>query len=378
MRAGVRTRAPFGVAEDQARCNVAGFVSGSSSLSSLVEGGEPRRLVVRRDALVIEGHTLEDVELVGYAVGPELGTAPIAVVVGGITASPFPFSGPEAWWPSLRAEELIDPRRQTVLAPCWPGNGSTWRGFDEGALPPLSAAGLAALMAAWLDGVGAVTPVTYLGASLGGMVGVALAAHHPRRVARLVAISAALRPDGWGTAMRHVQRELVRDGLRNGEVATAMARARQLGILTYRGRRELDLRFGVLSPGVERPPVAAYLDHHGAAFAARFPVRTFMLLSEAIDRCQLHSRGLLANVTAEVIVVGVPGDLLFPFELQEEMHRELVAAGVRASLWELESEFGHDAFLADQARLAELLRTAFGLPRAIARVEEAIWPETAS
>ena len=50
------------------------------------------------------------------------------------------------------------------------------------------------------------------------MVGVVFAARHPERCAKLVTISAGLRPDGWGTATRHLQRELVRDGLRNGDV----------------------------------------------------------------------------------------------------------------------------------------------------------------
>ena len=175
-----------------------------------------------------------------------------------------------------------------MLALCWPGNGSTWRGFDEGPLPPLSALGLADLIAAWLDGIGCSSPVD-------------VPRREPRwprrnrargapsrsRCARLVTISAGLRPDGWGTATRHLQRELVRDGQRTGDVATGMVRARQLGMLTYRGRDELDTRFGVLSPGLAQPPVAAYLDHHGQRFAQRFPVRTFLLLSEAIDRCRL-------------------------------------------------------------------------------------------
>ncbi|HTR50971.1 MAG TPA: homoserine dehydrogenase [Kofleriaceae bacterium] len=323
----------------------------------------PRRLVVHREAMVIEGHALADVELAGYALGPELGTAPIVVVVGGITASPFPFGdgdGHEAWWPALDGPDRIDPAHTTVLVPCWPGNGSTWRDFDDPgiALPPLSAAGLADLVAAWLDGIGVRAAVTYVGASLGGLVGVALAVRHPERVARLVTISAGLRPDGWGTATRHLQRELVRDAQRAGEVATGMVRARQLGMLTYRGRDELDTRFGVLGPELAQPPVAAYLDHHGRRFAERFPVRTFLLLSEAIDRCQIGDRRALARVTADVIVVGVPGDLLFPFALQHELYRELQAAGASASLWKLDSEFGHDAFLADQDRLAELLADA--------------------
>ena len=329
----------------------------------------PRPVAVRRDAMVIEGHSLDDVVLGGYVLGAPLGTAPVVIVVGGITASPFPFgdpaSGAEPWWPALHAAELIDPTRMTLLCPCWPGNGSSWRGFgdDATAIPAVSALGLADLIAAWVDGIGCTTPATYVGASLGGLVGIAFAARHPERCARLITISAGLRPDGWGTATRHLQRELVRDGLRAGDVATGMVRARQLGMLTYRGRDELDTRFGVLVPGLAVPPVAAYLDHHGQRFAANFPVRTFLLLSEAIDRCRFAAdpasvRAVLARVTADVFVVGVPGDLLFPYPLQNELYRELQAVGATCSLWKLDSEYGHDAFLADQDRLAALLRDA--------------------
>jgi homoserine dehydrogenase len=331
----------------------------------------PRPAVVTLPTLSLEGHVLHDVSLAGWMAGPALGTAPVVVVVGGITASPFPFGdgvpeadgGVEAWWPALQAPDLIDPARVTVLCPCWPGNGSTWRGFDGPDVPHVSVLGLADLLVAWLDGIGCTAPVTYVGASLGGMVGVAFAARHPARCARLVAISAGLRPDGWGTATRHLQRELVRDGLRNGDVTTGMIRARQLGMLTYRGRAELDVRFGTLVPGLERPPVADYLDHHGRRFAERFPVRTFLLLSEAIDRGSIapdaHAlRAALSRVTAETVVVGVPGDMLFPWALQVELHRQLQAAGAHSSLWTLDSVFGHDAFLADQERLADLLRAA--------------------
>jgi homoserine dehydrogenase len=330
----------------------------------------PRRHDVAHASLVVEGHRLDDVALSGWAYGPPLGTAPITVVVGGITASPFPLGdgrgesagGVDPWWPALFAPDLIDLASTTVLCPCWPGNGSTWRGFDEQAAP-LSVLGLADLVAAWLDGLTVNTPVTFVGASLGGLVGVAFATRHAARCRTLVTISAGLRPDGWGTATRHLQRELVRDGLRNGDVATGMIRARQLGMLTYRGRLELDTRFGSFTPGLERPPVADYLDHHGRRFAERFPVRTFLFLSEAIDRGALGvdaraRRAALEAVTAETIVIGVPGDMLFPWGLQVELHRELQAAGAHSSLWTLDSVYGHDAFLADQEKLADLLRGA--------------------
>ncbi len=337
----------------------------------------PRRLVIEHPSISIEGRVLDDVQLGGWVYGPELGTAPVVLIVGGITASPFPFGDGQAegddpktaWWPALCAPDLIDPAKYTVLCPSWPGNGSTWKGFDDPhAHETISVAGLADLVAAWLDGCGCSTPVTWIGASLGGMVGVLFAARHPDRCAKLITISAGLRPDGWGTATRHLQRELVRDGLRNGDVTTGMMRARQLGMLTYRGRDELDTRFGKLLPHLDRPPVAEYLDHHGRRFAERFPVKTFLLLSEAIDRESMGDaaavRDAIGRVNAETIVVGVPGDMLFPWALQVELHRALQAAGADSSLWKLESLFGHDAFLADQDRLADLLRGAgaFGKP----------------
>src|SRR3954468_1426878 len=106
----------------------------------------PRREEVRIGAMTVEGHALSSVVLGGYVLGPAIGTAPVVIVVGGITALPFPFgdaaSGTDPWWPALNAPDLIDPETTTVLCPCWPGNGSTWQGFDEGAIPQLSALGL--------------------------------------------------------------------------------------------------------------------------------------------------------------------------------------------------------------------------------------------
>src|SRR6185436_9742193 len=121
----------------------------------------PRRLVIEHPALTIEGRSLEGTQLGGWVYGPELGTAPAVLIVGGITASPFPFGDGEAegedpraaWWPAMCAPDLIDPAKHTVLCPSWPGNGSTWSGFDDPhSHESISVAGLSDLVAAWLDG----------------------------------------------------------------------------------------------------------------------------------------------------------------------------------------------------------------------------------
>jgi homoserine dehydrogenase len=282
------------------------------------------------------------------------------VLLGGITATDRPLDGDgePGWWPAVGA--VIDRRRTAVYAPALAGKGTTWPGM---AGSTASAAELSDLVEAWLTAAGCPDGAVVVGASLGGLVGLTLAARRPARVGRLVVVSAGARPDGWGAGVRHLQRELVRDALAAGDAARGMSLARQLGMLTYRGRSEIDERFPVERPDDGPPPIAGYLDHHGRKFAAAFDPAAFLLLSDAIDRPPFGAdrpgiRAALAAIRARVLVVGVPDDLLFPFRLQAELVEDLRLAGVEASLRTLPSVYGHDAFLADQEALARILDDA--------------------
>jgi len=322
------------------------------------------------------GGQLHGVTLLGHAWGQPLGAAPVVVLAGGITADALPLGDGQkpGWWQALDVGGLVDLTRCTVLAPGTLGNVSDWPalraqdGTDTVDLPHLTPFDLAMATEAWLSHIGCPDGVTWIGASVGGLVGLALACRRPERIKRLITISAGHRPDGWGTGVRHLQRELVRDGLRatwsspqarRAGIDVAMKRARQLGMLSYRGRDELNTRFGRLEPGTALPPIASYLEHNGDKFARRFSPQRFLMLSDAIDRFHLADRAdlpaLLATLRCAVTVVGVPSDLLFPLALQAELHALLLAAGVRSQLLEFTSAFGHDAFLADQLRLVHLL-----------------------
>lgn len=333
----------------------------------------PRALHARADLRTELGAILRAVDLRGHAYGQPLGTAPVVVLAGGITADALPLGDGQqpGWWQALHACGLLDSERQTILAPGTLGNVSDWPhlraldGSDVTELPRLTPFDLAEATEAWLAENDCPQGITWLGASVGGLVGLALAIRHPRRVQRLITISAGYRPDAWGTGIRHLQRELVRDALRapdvdpelrRARVAAAMKRARQLGMLSYRGRDELSARFGRLEPDAHVPPIASYLEHNGEKFAKRFSPQRFLLLSEAIDRFHLEPLpAVLATLRCRVTVVGVPSDLLFPLTQQEELHELLGQADVPSRLLMFESLFGHDAFLADSVRLAQLL-----------------------
>ena len=58
----------------------------------------PRRLVIEHVSIEIEGRTLEDVQLGGWVYGPELGTAPVVLIVGGIAMIVVPALLQAAGW----------------------------------------------------------------------------------------------------------------------------------------------------------------------------------------------------------------------------------------------------------------------------------------
>ena len=70
----------------------------------------PRRLVIEHLSITIEGRQLEDVQLGGWVYGPELGTAPVVLIVGGITASPFPFGDGQSEGDAPRAASVSGQR----------------------------------------------------------------------------------------------------------------------------------------------------------------------------------------------------------------------------------------------------------------------------
>jgi homoserine O-acetyltransferase len=267
--------------------------------------------------------------------------APVVVVLGGISAT----RRASEWWPTIVAaggDACIDTTRYRVLAFDWLDGGTRADGRPQ---HDVTTHDQADALAAALDDAGIARVHTLVGASYGGMVGLAFAERHGVRVEQLIAISAPARAHPMSTALRSIQRRIVELGLDSGRAFDALSLARQLAMTTYRSTTEFGERFG------DGATVESYLRHHGEKFARRFSAARFLALSRSadthsVDPSRLHTPALF--VSAE-------GDAIVP---REQTLALTSAWGGRCATRHTLTHTGHDAFLAEPHVVGVLIRTA--------------------
>ena len=287
--------------------------------------------------------------------------APVVVVLGGISAHRHVTATRSAtgagWWSELVGPGIaIDTRRLRVLSFDYlGGNGRSTgpRCHPQRPFPTVTTDDQADVLAHLLDHLEIARLGAIVGASYGGMVALAFAARHPRRLGRLVAISAADRSHPQATALRSVQRGIARLGLARGASEEGLALARALAMVTYRSPAELEQRFdgppswdeGSSTP---RFPVEGYLQARGERFAAGFDPHAFLCLSESLDLHRVDPRAIATPTT----LVSVRSDQLVPPAQISGLARRLAGP---CRLIEIDSIYGHDAFLKEVETVSRLL-----------------------
>jgi cystathionine gamma-synthase len=346
-------------------CNVDAYCSTGSSPThdAAVESG------VCRLTVDIDGQPVR-VRVAYELVGPS--DAPVIAALGGISAHRhvcrLDETDQRGWWEAVSGpNKPLDTNCYRVLGFDWLGGPDETRFEDEGSTPLVTTHTQAALLASLLDHLSVPVLHTLIGASYGGMVGLAFAACYADRLHHLVLIGAAHRSHAMATALRGVQRKIVRLADATGNPQEGIALARGLAMTTYRSAREFNRRFALealAGQDIVLFPVDAYLAQRGDAFSLRFDADSYLRLSESID---LH-RVDPALVTTPTTVIAFDTDAVVPPWLAHELTNTLAGPHV---LHELRSEYGHDAFLKEAEVLGEVLRaqlgTASALPSATTR-----------
>jgi homoserine O-acetyltransferase/O-succinyltransferase len=291
---------------------------------------------------------------VRYEVVGEEG-APAVMALGGISATRHvaghPADPTPGWWEAqVGAGRSVATERFRAI-------GVDYLGAElqpGDAVPLVATHDQARAIAAAMDALGIERLHALVGASYGGMVALAFAELFPSRLARLVVISAAHQPHPMATAVRSVQRRIVRDAAAAGRPAQGLALARALAMTTYRTDREFAARFDAgwrLEHGTARFPVEEYLDHCGRRYVEQCTAERFLCLSQSIDLHRVNP----AAVRVPATLAAVHGDPIAPPWQMAELAAGL---GAPARLHELRSQYGHDAFLKEDDVIASLLTRA--------------------
>jgi homoserine O-acetyltransferase len=276
-------------------------------------------------------------------VGPR--GAPVIAVLGGISASKHvtssasdPSSG---WWEDVVGPgRAIDTRQFRVLGIDYVANGKS--------AAPVTTADQADALATALDRVGVQSLHAVVGASYGGMVALAFGVAFPARTGRLIVISAAHESDPIATALRHLQRRVVALGSAAGRERDGLAIARGIAMTSYLTPRYFEERLA----GCDRNDstlvedrIGDYLKKRGEQFADHWTSARYNALSLSLDLHKIRPE----DITVPATVIAISGDRLVSVAQSRELARRL---GGPSQLIELDSAFGHDAFLGDSARVA--------------------------
>jgi homoserine O-acetyltransferase/O-succinyltransferase len=300
------------------------------------------------------GGTLTNAVMAYRLVGPV--DAPVVVAIGGISGDRFVAAEDHGWWANVVGAGLaIDTKRVRVLGIDYlGGSGDSTSASGDTELPLLSAYDQAAALAKLIERLDLSPVQAVVGASYGGLVALGLAKCQPHCAKQVVAISVAERAHPHASALRSVQREIVRFGLDHHAPEHGLKLARALAMCTYRTKREFKERFeGDPRPHGERVrlPVEDYIYARGTVYTQKYQPRGFLALSESIDLFQIDA----SEVVLPTRVIAVPEDELVPFADSERLAARLP----KGELLRLHSHCGHDGFLKEGTQLRELLKCLY-------------------
>jgi homoserine O-acetyltransferase len=225
-----------------------------------------------------------------------------------------------------------------------------------------------------IDHLGIDKLLSVIGGSMGGMQVLQWMTSYPDRIRSAIPIATTLKHTPQQIAFNEVGRQAVMadPDWRNGDYydsappAKGLAVARMIGHITYMSDTSMAEKFGRKAKADKKPfkfgadfEVEGYLRYRGDSFVKRFDANSYLYITKAIDYFNLLSEHSLNEVfkdlKAKVLVLSFKSDWLYPTYQSQEIVKACKLAGVDASYCEITSTYGHDSFLLEIEREAELI-----------------------
>ena len=241
--------------------------------------------------------------------------------------------------------------------------------------PPITIFDMVRVQKLLIEHLGIDCLLSVIGGSMGGMQALAWPVLYPGLVNSSAAIATTTRLSPQSIAFNEIGRLsiLLDQNFNEGNYyggqppSKGLALARMIGHITYLSDESMQTKFGrnykndkpgeFLKPEFE---VERYLHHQGDSFIKRFDANTYIYLTKAMDHFDLarnHKslKHAFKDTFARYLIVAFTSDWLFPVYQSKEIVRSLQSNLCDVTYCEIESAYGHDAFLLEIEELTRML-----------------------
>ncbi|CAG0947875.1 partial homoserine O-acetyltransferase, partial [Anaerolineae bacterium] len=235
------------------------------------------------------------------------------------------------------------------------------------AFPVLTVADMVRAQTRLIDFLGIEKLLAAAGGSMGGMQVLQWCASYPDRIHAALPLATTARHSPMLIAFSEVGRQAIyADPNWNGGAYyestrpnSGLALARMIGHITYLSEQSMHEKFGRrLEERVRFGydfdtdfAVEGYLKYKGSRFTERFDANSYLYITKAMDYFDLSNghRNLAAafanSPRVVFLVVSFTSDWLYPTYHSKELVSALTAVGADVSYLNIQSSWGHDAFL---------------------------------
>ena len=260
-----------------------------------------------------------------------------------------------------------------------PETGKPW-GSD---FPPLRVRDWVHSQAKVADKLGIEQWAAVVGGSLGGMQAMRWSLEYPERLRHCVVIASAMKLTAQNIAFNKTARHAITSDpeFKSGEYleagtlpASGLSVARMIGHITYLSDDGMgekfgrELRSGDFQQGKDdlvEFQIESYLNYQGTKFSTAFDANTYILMTRALDYFDLAREydedpvAAFKNAQCDFAVISFDSDWRFAPERSREIASALLHANKDVFYAEIESPYGHDAFLVPKQPRYEALFTSY-------------------
>ncbi|MCH9813551.1 MAG: homoserine O-acetyltransferase [Epsilonproteobacteria bacterium] len=298
------------------------------------------------------------------------------------------------WWDTMiGSQKSIDTDRffvicVNVIGSCFGSTGPMSPKYPSSApyrmkFPVITISDMVKAQRILFDRLGIHKAHAIIGGSMGGMQALCFAIEHPNFAKQHILLASTYATQPWAIAFNKVAREAVirdpdfQNGLYDPEVIkenglSGLSTGRMCGYISYLSPDSMDEKFGrdyVQTDGLYelfgRFQVERYLDYNGLNFVNWFDPLSFLYITKAINifdasRNYDSLEDSLSRINSEITLISFASDLLFLPKEMQTIYDTLCNLGreKETHYLEIESTYGHDAFLVEIDKFAHYVQKA--------------------